>query len=140
MDRAESCTVSRHLIPRLTLGEAESLIQKHGKKGEVMRIFSILVDADKMLHDKGIEISKTHTVVPIADIQRSNAERRRLRIAHLRRMVHATLHVEERSLRNARRFADARRLYSVRERQIVGKMDRFRDACRAEIARLRGEG
>lgn len=63
-----------------------------------------------------------------------------LRIAHLRRMAYATLHIEERALRNARRFADAQRLYSVRERAIVGRMDRFRDACRVEIARLRGEG
>lgn len=64
----------------------------------------------------------------------------RLRIAHLRRMVYATIHIEERVLRNARRFANAQRLYSVRERAIVGRMDRFRDACRVEIARLRGEG
>lgn len=70
------------------------------------------------------------------EIEYMEREILRLRIAHLRRMVYATLHIEERALRNARRFADAQRLYSVRERAIVGRMDRFRDACRAEITRL----
>ena len=74
------------------------------------------------------------------EIEYMDREIRRLRIAHLRRMVYATIHIEERVLRNARRFANAQRLYSVRERAIVGRMDRFRDACRVEIARLRGEG
>lgn len=64
----------------------------------------------------------------------------RLRISQLRRMVYATLHVEERALRYARQFANGARRYTVREREICGKMDRFRAACRAEIERLRGVG
>lgn len=129
--------MSRHLIPRLTLGEAESLVQKHGRKGEGMRIFSILVDADKILHDKGVEISKTHAVVPIADIQRSNADLRRLRIAHLRRMADAAQAMAKRWswCLDSLDAKDVARISSNAERYR-----RFADACRAEIAGLRGDG
>lgn len=63
-----------------------------------------------------------------------------LRASQLRRMVYATLHVEERVLRNARRFSTAERRYSAREREICGRLDRFRNACRRELDRLRGQG
>ena len=62
-----------------------------------------------------------------------------LRIAHLRRMIEASVHVEERILRRIRRDRGGLG-YADRQRAAIGKMDRFRDACRVEIARLRGEG
>lgn len=62
-----------------------------------------------------------------------SAELRRLRIAHLRRMVEASIHVEERVLRSAWRSYPS-------EYRVTQRFQRFRNACRAEIARLRGEG
>ena len=62
-----------------------------------------------------------------------------LRIANLRRMIEASVHVEERILRRIRRDRGGLG-YADRQRAAIGKMDRFRDACRVEIARLRGEG
>ena len=132
--------MSRHLIPRLTLGEAESLIGKHGKKGDGMRIFSILVDADKMLHDKGVEISKTHAVVLITDIERSNAARRRLRISHLRRMADL---IDERTKvwgQILDGVPEEFRMENSWRRRWYRRMRDLHSACRAEIARLSGEG
>ena len=62
----------------------------------------------------------------------------RLRIAHLRRMVQATCAAEERALKNFRICMTRKSIrYSIRERQIVGKLDRFRSACLAKITELK---
>ena len=62
----------------------------------------------------------------------------RLKIAHLRRMVHATCAAEERALKNFRICMTSESIrYSIRERQIVGRIDRFRSACLAKIAELK---
>ena len=62
----------------------------------------------------------------------------RLKIAHLRRMVEATCAAEERALKNFRICMTSESIrYSIRERQIVGRLDRFRSACLAKITELK---
>ena len=62
----------------------------------------------------------------------------RLKIAHLRRTVHATCAAEERALKNFRICMTSKSIrYSIRERQIVGRLDRFRSACLAKITELK---
>ena len=66
------------------------------------------------------------------------AENARLKIAHLRRMVNATCAAEERALKNFRICMTSESIrYSIRERQIVGRLDRFRSACLAKITELK---
>ena len=63
----------------------------------------------------------------------------RLKIAHLRRMINATVIVESRALKNCLTYLAWNHLdrYRDRERQIVGRIDRFRSACLAKITELK---
>ncbi|HOM58036.1 MAG TPA: hypothetical protein PLG27_09825 [Candidatus Latescibacteria bacterium] len=74
----------------------------------------------------------------VETLYQARLENRRIRIAHLRRMIEASIHAEERILRHARfRLGFG---FASRQKSVISQIDRFREACRAEIARLRGEG
>jgi len=86
-----------------------------------------------IVHNGGIHALKDRTVESVRE------DWRRIRISQLRRMVEASLPVEERVMR-AVRHARGGYCFQDRHAAIARKMDRFRDRCRAEIERLRGEG